>query len=727
MSPRPQLRLETLESRRAPATLAADHKTVSFTDIDGDTASVVFSAPVLNDTNVANVLHFAGGLRPNDNTTPQQLQTIDLTGLPGGLSVTVKATTIVGDGKVDVGWVNATGKDVGTVIISGDLGRVTAGDTTTKTPGLRALIVGSLGVRDPAATQEPGGNLLSVVNGAIGSLTVAGAVHWASVSATGGADGKVGSVKIGGDLAADPSIASTGLILASGAIGPVSIGGNVVGSDQPTSGLLAGGTLGPVTILGNIQGGLGTDSAAVIGNLGIRGLTVGSKTAAASVTGGAGAGSASIRTNGGDIGRVTITGNLAGGAGLGSAAIRSVTVLGKGGKIGPVTITGDVTGDATGTNSASIRADGNIGSVRVGSLTGRADRSASIRAGGSVGPVTVTGDLTGGSGQYSGAITTTGGIASVTIGGSVTGGAGDFSGGIQVGGNNVSPAGASLGPVKILGDLTGGGGDYSGAVQAYATQIGSKIVGGRIAAVTIVGDVTGGTGKYSGALYAQDQIGPVRIGTATKNGSLTGGGGLFSGSLVAAGAGITAVTIFGDVTGGAGDFSAAINTNGRLGPVAVHANGVGNKGDVTGGNGNRSASIHGLTVAKVTVDGSVTGGHGVNSASILADRTIGAVMVNTNWIGASIAAGVNPGPDGYFGTGDDTKSFAGSIGSITIKGTADGTANTFSSTDHFAFTAAWVKSLKINGATITLTAGPGNDTHPRPLGTTGDFVVVELP
>jgi hypothetical protein len=727
MSPRPQLRLETLESRRAPATLAADHKTVTFTDIDGDVASVTFSAPVLNDTNVATVLHFDGGMLPNDNTTPQQLQTIDLTGLTGVLSVTVKATTVVGDGKVDVGWVNATGKDVGTVTISGDLGRVTAGDATTKTPGLRALNVGSLGVRDPAVTQEPGGNLLSVVNGSIGSLTVAGAVHWASVSATGGADGKIGLVKIGGDLAADPATASTGLIQAEGAIGLVSIGGNVVGSDQPTSGLLAGGILGPVTVLGNIQGGIGTDSAAIIGNLGIRGLTVGSKTAAGSVTGGTGAGSASIRTSGGNIGRVTITGGLIGGTGAGSAAIRSVTALGKGGNIGPVTITGDVTGDATGTDSASIRADGIIASVRVGSLTGRADRSGSVHAGGAVGPVTVNGDVTGGAGVYSGSVIGGGSIRAVTVNGNVTGVSGMYSGEIAAGVGNMGPAPANLGPVVIRGDLTGGAGPYSGSVEAYTALISGKLAGGRIAAVTITGDVTGGTGKYSGAVYGADRIGLVRIGTAAANGSLTGGGGAFSGSVVAAGAGIAAVTVFGDVTGGAGDFSAAINTNGRLGPVAVHANGVGNKGDVTGGNGIRSASIHGLTVARVTVDGSVTGGQGINSASIIADRTIGAVIVNTDWVGASIAAGVDPGVDGYFGTGDDATVFAGSIGSMTIKGTADGSAATFSSTDYFAFTANWVKSLKINGATIVLTPGKGNDKTAKPLGTTGDFVVMELP
>jgi hypothetical protein len=629
--------------------------------------------------------------------------------------------------------VNGTGKDVGTVNISGDLGRVTAGDATTKTPGLRALVVGSLGVQDPAITQEAGGNLLSMVNGAIGSLTVAGAVHWAAVSVAGGTDGKIGPVRIGGDLAADSSTAGSGLIQASGGIGPVSIGGSVKGGDLPTSGLLAGGTLGPVTVLGNIQGGLGTDSAAIIGTLGVKGLTVGTKTAAGSVTGGAGAGSASVRTAGGSIGRVTITGSLTGGTGAGSGAIRSAALGAVGGNIGAVTITGDVTGDAAGADSGSIHADGNIASIRLGSLTGSAARSGSIKAGGAVGAVTIGGDVTGGPGMYSGAITTGGGIAAVTITGNVTGGTGKYSGGIQVGVDSVGPAGGSLGPVKIVGDLTGGAGDYSGSVQAYSSYSTTtgKLVGGRIASVTITGDVTGKGGKYSGAVYAGDRIGRVLIGTKTRTGSLTGGGGFFSGSVSAAGAGIAAVTVYGDVTGGGGDFSAAINTNGKLGVVTIHPNGVGNKGDVTGGGGNRSASIHALTIARVTVDGTVTGGPGVNGASVIADRTIGAVTVNTDWIGASIAAGVNAGGDGLFGTGDDIGAFAGSIGAITIKGTASGTAD---AGDHFAFTANWVKSLKIGGATLSLKAGKGNDTTPgvsieppAPAAPTGDFTVVELP
>jgi hypothetical protein len=696
MTPRARLRLESLEVRRTPATLAADHKTVTFTDADGDTATVAFSQPVLTTQNVAGVFHFDNSFA---TTTNQQLQRIDLTGLAAGLSVTVKGTANGGNGTVDVGWVNATGKDVGTINISGDLGRITAGDGTTKTTGLRGLIVGSLGVRG-LATQEVGGSLTSTVTGTLSALTVAGDVHFASVGVTGGT---IGTVKIGGALTADPATANSGLIQATGAIGPVTIGGDVTGGGQVNSGLRAGGTLGPVTIKGNIQGGAGTDSAAIIGTLGIKGIMVGTTTVPKSVIGGSGSGSASIRTAGGNIGPVTITGSLTG-AGVGSAAIRAVADLnGVGGKITSLRVVGDVSG--TGANSALISADAGIGPVHIKSLSG-------------------------GAGDYSGAITSVVGITSVTVDGKMTGGGGKHSGAIQSGKLPAGPGKSSgnLGPVKIGGDLGGGGGDYSGSVESYATVVGNKIVGGRIAGVTVVGDVTGGPGKYSAAIYAQDRIGRVLIGTAKGTGGLTGIG-PSSATITATGFGIAAVTIYGDVSGGVGDFSAAITTTGTLGSVTVLPNQT-DVGNVTGGAGKQSAAIRGQTIAKVSVAGSVTGGTGGNSASIVANRNIGTVTVTTNWAGASIAAGIDAGADGYFGTGDDTKSFAGSIGAITIKGTACGTAVNL--TDHFAFTSGWVKSVKIDGSTIGLKAGKGNNTTeipiepPAPALPTGDFGLMEL-
>src|SRR5256885_15083627 len=154
MTPRKptRLRLEPLEGRRVPAALAADHRTVTFTDADGDTATVSFNLPVLTTGNVNTVFHFDVNGVNDQLTAPQQLQEIDLVGLPAGLSVTASAVAAGGgDGKADVGWINSAtvdgGTDEGTVTVSGDLGRITVGDFTTRTPGLRGLIVGSLGAR----------------------------------------------------------------------------------------------------------------------------------------------------------------------------------------------------------------------------------------------------------------------------------------------------------------------------------------------------------------------------------------------------------------------------------------------------------------------------------------------------------------------------------------------------------------------------------------------------
>jgi hypothetical protein len=627
MPPHTRLRLEPLEVRRAPAVIAADHRTVTFTDADGDTATVTFSLPVLTDANKDAVFIFN---TPFGTVGPQQLRTINLaaTGLPGGLSVTVAAVTPTGDpSTVDVGWVKADGKDVGTIKIGGDLGRVTAGDGTTQTPGLRGLVVGSLGLRDPAATQEPGGSVASVVTGALGRLNVTGPVHWASVTADGGArpaDGRIGSVRIGSSLEADPNVADTGLVRATGAIGPVTIGGGVKGGNFANSGVRAGGNIGPVTITGDVLGEAGPDSAA-------------------------------IRTTGGNIGPVKITGNLTGGAGIGSAAIvATVGPTGTGGKIAAVTITGDVTG--VGADSAAISAAGAIGPVHVGSLTGAGDRSGSITAGTGIGPVTVDRDVTGGAGTLSAAVTAGTGIGPVRIGESVTGSTGSW-------GASLRAKTGNLGPVRVGGELTGGVGDYSAAVFAYADP-----------------------GKKAGR--------------------------------------VAAVTVYGDVTGGVGDFSASVNVpNGALGPVNLLPNGL-DDGDLTGGVGKLSASLHGRTVARVTIAGSVAGGTGPNGASILADRTIGPVAVGGDWTGASIAAGVDPGADGYFGDGGDAETFAGSIAGITITGTVSGSAAVG---DNFAFTARWVKSLKVHGTTVALMTGPANDPTPTPLGATGDFVVSELP
>src|SRR5829696_8554300 len=103
-----RLRLESLEGRSTPATLAADGRTLTFQDADGDTATVTFNQPVLTADNIDDVFVFDTGLLPGDNTVRQQLRRLDLSGLPAGLSVTATATAAAGgDGLVHVGYVNA--------------------------------------------------------------------------------------------------------------------------------------------------------------------------------------------------------------------------------------------------------------------------------------------------------------------------------------------------------------------------------------------------------------------------------------------------------------------------------------------------------------------------------------------------------------------------------------------------------------------------------------------
>lgn len=175
--------LEILEARIAPATLL-NHRTLSFFDIDGDAVTVTFSKPVLDQTTANNVFHFShGGF--GDSFSYQQLQAIDLTALAKataatGADITVSAklsTTGGGDGFADIGYINATGIDLGSISIAGDLGRIDAGSgASAKTVALKSLTVQSLG-EFGISTQADGADLVSTVKGNVGSLVVKGNVR----------------------------------------------------------------------------------------------------------------------------------------------------------------------------------------------------------------------------------------------------------------------------------------------------------------------------------------------------------------------------------------------------------------------------------------------------------------------------------------------------------------------------------------------------------------------
>src|SRR6266568_748094 len=186
------LQLEALELREAPATLVSPSK-LTYQDIDGDNVAVTLSKPILNPGNVNSVFLFDAGSANGDNTLKQQLRTIDLTGLgvtAAGASITTSAVasaTTGGDGFAALGQINATGIDLGTVTIDGDLGRILAGDATTNTTGLAGLTAQSLG---RFGTSTGAVDLHTGILGKLGTLTVKSDVKEAFVQVLGGADGQ---------------------------------------------------------------------------------------------------------------------------------------------------------------------------------------------------------------------------------------------------------------------------------------------------------------------------------------------------------------------------------------------------------------------------------------------------------------------------------------------------------------------------------------------------------
>src|SRR6266436_5712377 len=120
--------LEPLEDRIAPAMatlLMVNPTTFTYHDVDGDLVTVKVSAGTLT----AGL--FTGIADPGGHG--DQLQTLNLSG--GGfdhanVTFTVKKAA-AGNGLANVGYLDSTGHDLGTVTIKGDLGQIDAGDGIT--------------------------------------------------------------------------------------------------------------------------------------------------------------------------------------------------------------------------------------------------------------------------------------------------------------------------------------------------------------------------------------------------------------------------------------------------------------------------------------------------------------------------------------------------------------------------------------------------------------------
>jgi hypothetical protein len=198
----------------------------TFTDVDGDLVTITVSKGVLTAANFVLVPTWMGA----------QLAMVTLNGDLSfeGADLEITAERVAGgDGQVSVGYIDATGIDLGHVIVEGDLAQIDAGDSITPQRGVLSLHAQSLG-RFGLATQLPGGSLQSDIDGALRKLKISGDITDAAVSVT--AD--VRSVVIAGDVLG-------GSIRSDAQIGAIRITGNLMASGTHPAIISALGTLAP--------------------------------------------------------------------------------------------------------------------------------------------------------------------------------------------------------------------------------------------------------------------------------------------------------------------------------------------------------------------------------------------------------------------------------------------------------------------------------------------------
>jgi hypothetical protein len=714
-----KLRLEVLEDRLAPAKLV-DAMDVTYLDAAGNQVAIHTSLPLFNSATVNSVLLFDKGSVNGDNSTPQQLQKIDLAQLgtaAEGTNLSVVPQNAPTD-LSDVGFINAGGIDLGTMRIQGDLGGISAGSGSSKVSAVASLTVQSMGAHG-TATQAAGGNLSSAISGKLQQLIVIGSFVNEDLSA-----GQIGSLYIGGSLIGTTD--NTGQISATGGIGGVTIGGDLQGGSGKNSGqITTPASIDHVSIGHSVIGGSGNGSAEIFATRSLGNVSMGG-----SLIGGTGQGSGYIEGHA-SLGQVNITGDVNGSTGAPySAEIKSeygsiaglnvggyfggFVLANNGGNIGVVSIGGNIVGGASDGSGLVWSNGGSITSVTVGGaiLGGGGKNSGQVSAGGSIGPVKIGHGIVGSSGIGSGGIFAGKSLGNVTLGGSLVGGLGGGSGSIQ----GVS----SIGQVNITGDVNGSSGtpysalikseygtiaglsvtgSFSGTILANhggnigVVSIGGSIIGGSpntgfpmglvwspagsITQVTVGGAILGGGGMNSGGISAGTDIGPVKVGHGVIGGKGGGSGQIYAGHY------LSSVTLGGSLVGGLGSGSGRIEGHQGLGQVNITGDVNGSTGTPYSGqikseygniaavaiSGSLSGLIftnHGGSLGPVKIGGSIVGGSADDTGFVFSTGSISSVIVGGDVVGGS---GLDAG---------EIQAGTGGIGPVTIGGSVRGGKGNFS-------------------------------------------------
>ncbi|MFM7042835.1 MAG: hypothetical protein ACKO35_11720, partial [Planctomycetaceae bacterium] len=246
------------------------------------------------------------------------------------LSITAKPNA-TSDGRVNVGEIDATGRDLKSVTLAGDLGRIRVGDLKSATPAISALTVQSLGAYG-ATTGAP--DLQTEMKGRAGTISVAGDVKDATLVHSKSADNSswntsdstwVNKLTVGGSLVEGSVV---------GQYRTISIGGSVVGGSTADSGLIWG-PMKQIFVGGDVLGSSGARSGSIQGSAGTKAVIKGT------VAGSSGANSGSVVASSIVVGKDVVGGN-----GLASGSIGHFSLLTPENRPTTITIRGSLFGGA---------------------------------------------------------------------------------------------------------------------------------------------------------------------------------------------------------------------------------------------------------------------------------------------------------------------------------------------------------------------------------------------
>ncbi len=231
--------------------VAADRKSATWKDVDGDLVTLKSTKAVLD---AADFTFEAQGALGGEVLRILNLSNEGAAAKGAGLALTAKFDKVnnLGDGSVHIGYLNATGVDLGVVAIAGNLERISAGDATPGDGSLKSLTIGSMGLLGSNKLTD-GGNYASDFSGKVGALTVRGDVRGARLTASGAAAGSFGAISILGNLETAGTTPAA-RITASGDITALKIGGSMISQTGSSLLVIADGKLGAVTIGRSMDG-----------------------------------------------------------------------------------------------------------------------------------------------------------------------------------------------------------------------------------------------------------------------------------------------------------------------------------------------------------------------------------------------------------------------------------------------------------------------------------------